>query len=161
MWTPTAVGPHPTLEKKSMQATTPERPRTVRTILALVAGALTWVPMYFVAVAVISATVGDDLSRLGGALLLAGIAAPLVSATVTVLVLPPSTRRRLLLATVLGTVPSALVMTGVAWSTNVEASSRGFDVGGGLGRSLAFVVAIAAVTALVVAWIRGRSSRAA
>ena len=144
-----------------MQATTPERPSSIRTVLALVAGALTWVPMYFVGVAVVAAVVGDDLTRLNGALLALGVAAPLVSATVTVLVLPRATRRRLLLATVLGAVPSAIVMAGIVWSTTVEAKERGYDVGGDLAGGLGLVVVIAAVTAILVAWLRERSSRAA
>ncbi|PFG36261.1 hypothetical protein ATL41_0977 [Flavimobilis soli] len=144
-----------------MQATTPERPSSIRTVLALVAGALTWVPMYFVGVAVVAAVVGDDLTRLNGALLALGVAAPLVSATVTVLALPRATRRRLLPATVLGAVPSAIVTAGIVWSTTVEAKERGYDVGGDLASGLGFVVVVAAVTAALVAWLRERSSRAA
>ena len=135
---------------------TAERLRARDVVVPVAAGLLAWLPLMWLVSLIMSAIVKDGTENVG---LLAVVSIGLcggVSAALTVLLLPLVHRRRTVLAVIVGTVPSLILMvirTAQSWSTAQDHGFGGAIVAGGVA-----LCVVAAATSFVVATVTVRSA---
>lgn len=135
---------------------TAERLRARDVVVPVAAGLLAWLPLMWLVSLIMSAIVKDGTENVG---LLAVVSIGLcggVSAALTVLLLPLVHRRRTVLAVIVGTVPSLILVvirTAQSWSTAQDQGFGGAIVAGGVA-----LCVVAAATSFVVSTVTVRSA---
>lgn len=139
-----------------MATATATRLRARDVLLPVAAGLLAWLPLTWLVSLIMNAVVEDGSENVGLLAIVSIGLCGVVSAALTVLLFPLVHRRRTVLAVIVGTVPSLILMvmrTAQSWSSAQDYGFGGAIIAGGVA-----LCVVAAVTSLVVATVTVRAA---